>query len=254
MRETTPLVRYLEIKRYSAALRTVDPELPDEAARCHRSVSVHRRQHSLCAILPLIRGFGPPIPRQIEALLDAGTKEEKGPITILGVAVTSLGEGLPQRDRVRILPAVEEAQSPRVAIRRIIVRSWNTSAERSGDNEGDEGCHELTSHAPLARESTLALAEHVPRSASHRHPRRRLPRRPRRARGRVLHAARVERRAPAPLIVARELRIETLVAMPTATSPMPRHESSHAGKASRADGRSPSRRRKANAASIRRAR
>jgi hypothetical protein len=57
-------------------------------------------------------------------------------------------------------------------------------------------------------------------------PRRALPSGARRAGRRVLHAGCVEGRPPAPLVVARELKVEAWCAMPKAMRPMPDQESS----------------------------
>jgi hypothetical protein len=65
-----------------------------------------------------------------------------------------------------------------------------------------------------------------PRRPLRRVPRRALPSGAGRARDRVLHGGRVERRAPAALGVARELRSKPWRAMPTATRPIPDLESS----------------------------
>ena len=65
-----------------------------------------------------------------------------------------------------------------------------------------------------------------PRRPLRRAPRRRLPRGARRTRRRVLHPRGVEGRSPSALVVPRKLEILAWRAMPTATWPMPIHESS----------------------------
>jgi hypothetical protein len=59
-----------------------------------------------------------------------------------------------------------------------------------------------------------------------RAPRRALPSGSRRVRGRVLHAGRVEGRAPALLVVSRELEVAPWCAIPRSMSPIPLQESS----------------------------
>jgi len=114
--QTKPLVRSLKISRHSAALPTIDSEGSNEAARCHRPVSMGRGEHQLGALLPLVRSLGPPIPRQIETLRDTCTQEEESSIAILSVAVAFLGKRLPEQNGVLRLTAVEEAKAACVVV------------------------------------------------------------------------------------------------------------------------------------------
>ena len=72
------------------------------------------------------------------------------------------------------------------------------------------------------------ILQRLPRCPLRRMPGRTLPSRPSCTRRRVLHPSRVEGRAPALLVVPRELEIrKPWRAIPTVTCPMPDQESSH---------------------------
>src|SRR5262245_27681220 len=75
--------------------------------------------------------------------------------------------------------------------------------------------------AAMTGVTSSITAERLPRRPLRRVPRRRLPGGTRRARRRVLHARRVERRAPAALVVLRELKIEALSVHPAGDAPDP---------------------------------
>ena len=70
------------------------------------------------------------------------------------------------------------------------------------------------------------LLQRLPRGPLRRVPRRPLPAGAGRARGRVLHPARVEGRSPASVIILSQLKVEALAMHPAATCPIPGHVSS----------------------------
>jgi hypothetical protein len=88
--------------------------------------------------------------------------------------------------------------------------SSTPSVSVSGTTKGHSGIRRSLANRAPSSDSFRRAPHRFPRRPLHRMPRRPLPRGAARARRRVLHPGRVERRPPPALVVARELKVEAL--------------------------------------------